>query len=603
MKQQITQRQNTRLSLLKRIFIICKMQHFLFLKHSNTYLHVYSLLQVLFCYPFYILYPHKLFQITLGRTRIKLPQNRITKRTKFRNILHKGIIGASFGFLFWLPFWWFIVANVLSVLLYRILFTLFACFIIYCCIIFISIRVVKEADNSVLCNMPIRFSKTYFNSTILPYFILFLIICIGIFSLLHDNSYVGVSLCYPLSIAIFVFIPRIYRFWFGFFVGVFGFYWIALSFRFQDLDIAIPFAIVAIGLIYGILFWFLCYFQNLVFRFVAMLLLFVIHPLDFNWLNIVYFSSYSVFEASMLSMLCVSFALYVIVANNTLYWLAPILLLIAFDYNMQIQKPKLHAKIIETTYSQDMRWLPNNQEYIIENNLLEINNAIKEGYSLVILPETAFPFALNLETDVYNKLLELSHHITIATGAIRIQDSNITHPTNLKQSKKQTQTFTLDKPPNIETIQKERYINKPNMKAGYYNTTYIFSKGFVLVADKNVLVPFGETLPFNDFLSPVFEWFFGDTFGFNSGNGLVSFILQGFHIAIANCYEGTMDLPYTTGAKYILMLSNNAWFSPSTQHFMQQMIAKYYARNYQVFIYHSTNYTPKAIITPNNGKD
>lgn len=536
----------------------------------------------------------------LGHISPTLPQNIVKKRTKLGGMLHIGMIGACFGFLFWLPFWWFILANILPPLVYGILCGLFTLFIFYCCVIFIGIRVIDRMDNKVLCNMPISFNKSYFSNTMLPYFIIFVILCIGIFSLLHKNDYITVSLCYPLSIAIFLFIPRIYRFWFGFFVGVFGFYWILLSFRFQGLDMAIPFATIAVGFIYGILLWFLCYFQNLAFRFISMILLFVIHPLDFNWLNIAYFSSYSVFESSLLSMLCIGLACYFIIINSALRLLTPILLLIAFDYDMQIQTPKLNAKIIETKYPQDMRWLPNNREYIIENNLKEINNAIKEGYPLVVLPETAFPFALNLDTELYMKLLDLSHHITIVAGAIRLKDSDITYPI-----KQQTQEFMLDKLPiiNNKITPEESYINTPNMQAGYYNTTYIFTKGYSLIADKNALVPFGETLPFNDFLSPIFAQIFGDTFGFNKGNGAISFVMHGFHIAIANCYEGTMDLPYKTGAKYMLMLSNNAWFSPSTQHFMQQMIAKYYARNYQTFIYHSTNYTPKMIITPNNGKD
>ena len=589
-------KQNKIFFLLKRAFTICKTQNFLFLRHANTYWHAVSLFQVLFCYPFYIIYPHKLLWIMLGKKSYVLPQKRDKTRTKLGNILYKAFVGAFFGFLFWLPFWWFILASILSPLIYGILCAIFVCFILYCCVVFISVRLI---DDKVLCNIPINFNKSYFSNTILPYFIIFAIFCMGIFSLLHNNSYFGVSLCYPLSIAIFLFIPRNYRFWFGFFVGVFGFYWMTLSFRFQDLDIMIPFAIIAVGLIYGIFFWFLCYFQNLAFRFISMLLLFVIHPLDFNWLNIAYLSAYGVFEASLLGMLCVGLACYFIVINSALRLLAPILLLISFDYDMQRQEPKLHAKIIETKYPQDMRWIPDNREHIIENNLREINNAIKEGYPIVVLPETAFPLELNLYTELYSQLLDLSHNITIVAGAIRLKNNDITYPI-----KQQTQTFILDKLSNINnTTPEESYINTPNMQLGYYNTTYIFSKGHSLIADKNVLVPFGETLPFSDLLSPIFEKFFGYTFGFNRGNGVVNFILNGFHIAIANCYEGTMDLPYKTGSKYILMLSNNAWFSPSTQHFMQQMIVKYYARNYQTFIYHSTNYTKKAIITPNNGKD
>ena len=313
-----------------------------------------------------------------------------------------------------------------------------------------------------------------------------------------------------------------------------------------------------------------------------------------------------------------------------------------------------------------------NRESIIANNLQAIQQAIDEGYPLIILPETSFPLILNTQTELYHKLLDLSRHITIVTGAMRVQsmdfgkfldsshcdtnntdltqnlDSNACHveqseiskslesskdfsamaqndnkqnldsKTNSKTTynkidstnthKKHSSLFTLDtlqqreKTLDSDSIESS-YINTPTKDFGYYNSVYIFSKGHSLIADKNALVPFGETLPFNAILSPIFEEVFGDSFGFNKGDKIISFITQGLHVAIANCYEGTMELPYNTGAKYILMLSNNAWFYPSTQHFMQQMIVKHYARSFQAFIYHSTNYTPKAIITPNNGRD
>jgi apolipoprotein N-acyltransferase len=44
-------------------------------------------------------------------------------------------------------------------------------------------------------------------------------------------------------------------FWTGFFSGIFWFWWIGLSFIHYQLPWAIPFAILAIGLGYGVIFW------------------------------------------------------------------------------------------------------------------------------------------------------------------------------------------------------------------------------------------------------------------------------------------------------------------------------------------------------------
>lgn len=621
---------------LKTFFITCKTKHFLVLRHATTYLHTTSLLQVLFCYPFYIFSPSLLVKIVRNNINQTLPTQTLKKQTRFKKILHKAMVGMCFGFLFWLPFWCFILESILPPVLYGIFCVFLVAFMLYICAILIRLKV--ESHNNTLCKKTIYCVKRYIVDIALPFFLAFIILCVGIFSLLHKNTYIGVSLCYPLSVAIFLFMPRMYRFWFGFFVGVFGFYWMTLSFRFQDLSLLIPIIIVCVGIIYGLFFWILLYFQNLAWRIIAMASLFIIHPLDFNWLNLAYLSSYSVFEASLLSLLCIAFACYFIITKSALQLLAPLLFLISLDYDMTRQDPKLQAKIIETQYKQDMRWEEENRESIIANNLEAIQQAIDEGYPLVILPETSFPMILNTQTELYKKLLDLSRHITIVTGAMRVQNielgkfldsshcdinntdltQNLDSKTNPKTTynkidstnthKKHSSLFTLDtlkqreKTLDSDSIESS-YINTPTKDFGYYNSVYIFSKGYSLIADKNALVPFGETLPFNAILSPLFEEIFGDSFGFKKGDEIISFITQSLHVAIANCYEGTMELPYNTGAKYILMLSNNAWFYPSTQHFMQQMIVKYYARSFQTFIYHSTNHTPKAIITPNNGRD
>ncbi|MCI5786908.1 apolipoprotein N-acyltransferase [Helicobacter trogontum] len=591
---------NKTYNFLKLFFTTCKTEHFIILRHATTYLHITSLLQALFCYPFYIFHPRLLFKIMQGHTKQMLPTQSTKKYTKLKATLHKALIGMFFGFLFWLPFWWFILESIMPPLLYGILCFLLMCFVLYVCTTFVCLQI--ETRNKKLCKMSAYCTKRHIVDMALPYFIVFMVLCICIFSLLHKNIYIGVSLFYPLSIAIFLFIPRMYRFWFGFFIGVFGFYWIALALRFvESLSLLTPFIIVCVGIIYGVLLWILLYFQNLAWRITMAALLFIIHPFDFNWLNLAYLSSYSVFEASLISLLCIAFSYYFIIVKSALQLLAPLLLLISLEYGTTKHTPKLHAKIIETQYPQDMRWEKVNWESIIANNLEAIQQAIDEGYPLVILPETSFPLVLNAQTELYNTLLDLSKHITIVVGAIRMQsiESVNTHT-------KRSSLFMLDslkqRDKHLDSIE-ESYINMPTMQNGYYNSVYIFSKGYSLIADKNILVPFGETLPFNVILSPLFKKIFGNDFGFNKGHEIISFSTQSLHVAIANCYEGTMTLPYTTGAKYILMLSNNAWFYPSTQSFMQQMIIKYYARSFQSFVYHSTNYTPTAIITPNNGKD
>ncbi|RDU66400.1 hypothetical protein CQA53_04090 [Helicobacter didelphidarum] len=486
------------------------------------------------------------------------------------------------------------------------------------------------------------FSQEYY----IVYNWILLFIYIFVFSVLHNNDYVLVSIFYPISAIIFVFFPRQYRFSFGFFSGLFGFYWMTLSLRFNGLSEFIPLSMLCVGLVYAIFFWFLLYFENVFYRILACLSLFVLHPTGFNWLNIAYLSSYSIFNSSFFGLVCVLVFLWCVALSSKVRFLAPLFLLLAFDYNFEIQSPKLHAKIIETHYLQDERWHLDSQNKIIAANFKEIEKAISEGYEMVILPETSFTFVLNTRKEIYEKLLQLSENIIIFVGSIRLQSSDtntqdsllhtvqknniLTNNPNIPSIKnsffffenlfipseaKDGSSVSLDmlKNQNIPFIKydsvkqndKEKYqphyFNMPSNEEGFFNSTFIFAYGQSIVADKIALVPFGETLPLNTILGPIALWLFEEKFSFNEGKEVVKLEYNGLTIANANCYEGTMALPYQTGAKYIIMTSNNAWFFPSTQHLMQQMIIKYYARAYNAFVYHATNLTPHALVTPNNG--
>ncbi|RDU71562.1 hypothetical protein CQA66_06275 [Helicobacter aurati] len=453
--------------------------------------------------------------------------------------------------------------------------------------------------------------------------------------ILHKNPYLCVSLSYPISISILLFLPRQYRFYLGFFIGVFGFYWMSLSLRFEDASEFIPLLVICIGLVYAILFSLLLYFQALFFRILAVLALSIIHPFGFNWLNLVFFSSYTIFIPSLMGLTCLAICLSLIMCKTKIAYCGIFLAIASYDYNFNSMQDYFTTnkilKIVQTNYAQDYRWLQDNQATIIQDNMTQITKAIHEGYKMILLPETSFPFSLNHNKEIFNALLAKSREIIIYAGGIRLQDSkesaianqNITQYsshslqtpwTETTRSKllfgitlntKRQDSFILD----LSTIKNhdkqfpsEEFINPINTQEGFYNSYYIFTQGVAAVADKVVLVPFGETLPFQQYLAGLLERF-NITFGFNTGEKPLSLTWDNHTITIANCYEATLPLPYQTGAKHILVGSNNAWFSPSIQHFMQQMIIKYYARHYQSFVYHATNITPETIITPNNGAD
>lgn len=571
-------------------YLILKIQRFFILKEHTEV--AYTLNTFLQLFPFIT---------TLLLKLSVLEQQPKTFRTRLQQILIRMFFGCCGGFVFWFPFFGFILTQILGFWFYCIALCIMIMIIGYC--LYYCYRGSLQAQH---------FNKaTHIQSSEMKYnfFVCFwIILALGvlIFSLIHSNAYVLTSFFYPISIAIFLFFSRKYRFWFGFFVGIFGFYWLSLSPRFLlDSDMVVLPLAICVGVIYGILFFFLFFFNNLLLRFFAMYMLCFIHPAGFNWLNLTYFSAYSVFQASTFSLLCLGGAVYMLCLTSKWRYISVLLVLVSFDYHIGFQTPQLHAKIVQTNYLQNVKWDIQQVDSIIQHNFEEIQQAIDEGYPIIILPETSFPIALNKHEDIYKKLLEMSKKIIIFGGGMRVQDS-------LDSSPESTQTnsfIPLDKIMQNSNNQsntlnfEENYINSPNTKVGYYNTTFIIANTKVVVADKIALVPFGETLPFNALIAPLYTKIFHTSFGFNLGKEIVTMQYNGLKIANANCYEGTMDLPYKHGAKYIIMESNNAWFAPSTQPFMQQMIIKYYARVYNVFIYHATNLSPKSIITPNNGKD
>lgn len=531
-------------------------------------------------------------------------ENRILAFLKRAFKPKKILISTLFAFLFWISFFGVILQNLAlessgtAYIIYNFLQYFISIIVIFLCFCILkdsnieSIKLFfKQSFNSNESKMikttqdNIKDSKKY-----IFYFSL-VILFIIIFSILHKNHYFLSSVGYILSICIFLFLKRKFRFLFGFFVGVMGFYWIPLSFRFDNLSAFIPFAVISIGLIYGIIFYFLMYYNNLFFRFISCLCLFFITPFSFNWLNVAYFSAYSIFSTSSLILLMI----FLILFKKRYYFLSFIFFLFSLDYNFSVQDSKLNAYVLETNLSQDKKWSLQNRDENINENFKAIESAIEQGFDMIIMPESAFPFTLNKNEEVYKKLLNLSQKIVIVTGGMRFQGNAIDNGTKVDSNTFLQLDNLKNTESNVEFIDKS-IINTPSRVSGYYNSMYIFAFGKSIIADKIKLVPFGERLPFDS----VFK-FFGLDFGFRAGESIVKFEFKGLKLAIANCFEGTMSLPYESGAKYILMGSNNAWFAPSTQNFMQQMIIKYYARAYNTFVYHSTNFSPKAIISPNNG--
>ncbi|MDU7693087.1 MAG: apolipoprotein N-acyltransferase [Helicobacter sp.] len=388
-----------------------------------------------------------------------------------------------------------------------------------------------------------------------------------------DKSFVFINtFLAPLAFFTFLKLPRELRFGFGFFVGLILFYWIALSFRFSDAPYLIPIVMLAIALIYGVIFYILLWAQNPIIRAIAGFCLVFIKPFDFDWLFLQGFLGYSFFGVDN-----ISFALILLACVLWIYRakiLAFIALLLAFfgsffDYShldfrsdVMLKDPKDLPKInLQTTQvAQSNRWNSANLQEIINANFALIKEAIKNNESTIVLPETAFPIALNTHKNLMLELMKLSSNINIITGALRSDLANKT-----------------------------------------YNSTFIFEKGNVKTIDKVVLAPFGEYIPLPNVISSFLGKFLPEIKEFSqlqSAKEPQDFAINNQLFRNAICYEATDHRAFVGAPKYMIAISNNGWFYPSIEPFYQQILMKYYARKYGTTIFHTANQSQSFIISP-----
>lgn len=365
------------------------------------------------------------------------------------------------------------------------------------------------------------------------------------------------------SIYVFINIDRKHCFLFGFFTSVMWFYWTGLSFRFTPVPYFMYLSITFIGLVYGTLFYILLYFNNKILRGVVLSLIGYVSIFDFDWFVPDSMLAFSAFRVDKITFIYI-IAIIIIVSFKRLGNLRFVPLLLLFfciDTSAHINNPTPKIKIIQTNTSQDIKWLNDDFSNQLNINISEIQKAIVEKSDIIILPETAFPIALNYPTykNTLDELLNLSKDSIIVTGALRFDNGKL------------------------------------------YNSTFIFINGKYTTIDKIILAPFGEYVPLPQFAKDLYYKI--------SKTKLTTFHTQDIYpksIFLKNnlfrnaiCYEGVNELLFLNNPKFMILMSNNAWFDPSIEPVLQMTLLKYRARLHKTTIFHSANGSKSMIITPN----
>jgi apolipoprotein N-acyltransferase len=377
------------------------------------------------------------------------------------------------------------------------------------------------------------------------------------------NTILGVSMLYFL-------LQGKEKIWFisGALIGLFWFWWISLSFQHYGMIWAMPIGIVIIMLSYGILFWLIAWISQKIASFLpdiytltslmvkgaGLFILSYIHPFSFDWFKpeLMFVESYIGIEKWQFGIILTAIVLS-IWKKQFLY-----LSLIVLAYQPHLSTSGKVANdiiLITTNTSVQDKWNESLHPEQFEALFKRIDEAIVAKKRLIILPESVFPMFLNRSQKLIDKLKEKAKEISIVTGGLYWDG------------------------------------NTPR------NSTYIFTNNQVFIANKVLLVPFGESNPLPEFLSDwVNEVFYDGAVDYIASPNVIDYKIDGEIYRNAICFEATSERLYEGEPKNMIVLSNNGWFTPSIEPTLQKLLLQYYSKKYGTTIYHSVNMSESYVV-------
>lgn len=364
-----------------------------------------------------------------------------------------------------------------------------------------------------------------------------------------------------LGIYFLLTIPRKAMFIAGFLSGVLWFYWMIISLKYYDLIYLAPVLLLAIGVLYGFIFLLFTLYDKIYFRLIAIFAFTFLGPFGFDWMKfeLLFIDSYLGTSKEDFLLILVSLLMIVKLKKTKLLSIIPLLLAFSFENKTYIENPDIKISMPQVNLSQNLKWEKTYKEMILKNNFEYIDNAIHNKKDLIVLPETVFPLVLNKNEKVLTSLKNKSFEIDIIAGSLYLE------------------------------------------KNQFYNVSYFISKGNVQIAKKVVLVPFGEEIPLPKFFVDLInDVFYEGAEDYSKAKVPTDFIINNQKFRSAICYEATNEKIYQNlnGVKYMIAISNNAWFTPSIQATLQKLLLRYYSKKYNITIFHSVNGSPNFIFKP-----
>ena len=193
----------------------------------------------------------------------------------------------------------------------------------------------------------------------------------------------------------------------GFFTGILWFYWIGFSFIYYELVWLIPFVILFVALVYGLLFWIASFPSFVALRAVLLFLISYVHPFGFNWFNLEATLVLGAFEPNTRGLIFIFLAAISLSLKGKIlkFILAFICLIAALQFKSNEAKTlPFDVELVNTNVAQRVRWDKNLRMKFTNENLDLINSAIAEQKRLIVLPESAFPLFMTNEPLLVDEL-------------------------------------------------------------------------------------------------------------------------------------------------------------------------------------------------------
>jgi len=278
--------------------------------------------------------------------------------------------------------------------------------------------------------------------------------------------------------------------------------------------------------------------------------------MGFDW-----FKPELIFTNSYLGIEKWQFAITLIAITLSLYkkqLLFLLLVTLSYPYTTQINPtplPKSKIVLPNSNITVQDKWNPKLRPTHIDMVFKKIDRAINEGKDLIIFPESIFAFFSNEQPYLMTALQANSNEIAIVIGGL--------------------------------------YLDNDTNR----NSTYIFKEGQFQVANKSVLVPFGEQNPLPKWMGDwINEIFFDGAPDYIASPNVTDYTIDGVTYRNAICYEGTSEELYIDNPKQMILISNNGWVAPSIEPTQQKILLQYYSKKYGTTIYHAVNMSPSYVI-------